>query len=218
MVYTKMTKAALKLCFEAHKEQVDKSGIPYVFHPFHVAEQVETEEEVCVALLHDVMEDSDIAVDDIRAAGMSESVVEALLLLTHDPDVEYMDYISALSGNAIARKVKLADLRHNSDLSRLDTVTDRDLERAGKYAQAIGMLQFADRYQLTVSDSAERQGKIMASLETRESAKRSVLIEDVGQPVSTVYGDLRSLQESRSFPRITALSRSTSMERATKTA
>ena len=141
MLYTPMTKAALKLCFAAHKDQLDKSGLPYVFHPFHLAEQMEAEEEVCVALLHDVMEDTDCTAEDIRAAGMSDAVLEALSLMTHDPRVPYMDYVAQLAGNPLARKVKLADLRHNSDTRRLDVVTERDLQRAAKYAQAIALLE-----------------------------------------------------------------------------
>ena len=141
MLYTPMTKAALALCYAAHKDQVDKSGLPYVFHPFHLAEQMESEKETCVALLHDVMEDSAYTAEDIRAAGMSDEVLEALALMTHDPKVPYMDYVSQLADNPLARKVKLADLRHNSDTSRLDTVSERDLERVAKYAQAVALLE-----------------------------------------------------------------------------
>ena len=141
MIYTPMTKAALALCFAAHKDQVDKSGLPYVFHPFHLAEQMESEDEVCVALLHDVMEDSGLTADDLRAKGMNETVMDALLLMTHDPAVPYMDYVKQLAPNPIARKVKLADLRHNSDPSRLERMTERDLARAAKYAQAIALLE-----------------------------------------------------------------------------
>ena len=141
MLYTPMTKAALKLCFEAHKDQVDKSGLPYVFHPFHVAEQMATEEEVCVALLHDVMEDTDYTVDDIRAAGMSDAVVEALLLMTHDSGVPYMAYVAKLAGNPIARKVKMADLEHNMDRTRIESPTDRDRQRWAKYERAYAFLR-----------------------------------------------------------------------------
>lgn len=144
MIYTRMTKAALKLCFDAHKDQVDKSGQPYVFHPFHLAEQMDTEEAVCVALLHDVIEDTDFTIDDMRDAGMNEAVLDALLLLTHDPTVEYMDYVRALSHNPLARKVKLADLKHNMDASRLDSVTEADLERKAKYKEAFVLLAKAD--------------------------------------------------------------------------
>ena len=69
MIYTEMTKKALKLCFEAHKEQIDKSGMPYVFHPFHLAEQMQDEETTIVALLHDVIEDTDYTLDDLRKMG-----------------------------------------------------------------------------------------------------------------------------------------------------
>ena len=140
MIYTPMTKAALNLCFDAHKDQVDKSGQPYVFHPFHLAEQMDTEEAVCVALLHDVIEDTDFTIDDLRIAGMNDTVLDALLLMTHDPAVEYMDYVKALSHNALARKVKLADLKHNMDESRLDSVTESDLQRIKKYQEAFSLL------------------------------------------------------------------------------
>lgn len=136
MIYTPTVKAALKLAFKAHDGQLDRSGIPYVHHPLHLAEQMETEDEIVVALLHDVMEDTDYTPDDLRAIGVSDAAMEALLLLTHDASVPYLDYVHALKDNPLARKVKLADLRHNSDLDRLDVVTERDLERLRKYLQA----------------------------------------------------------------------------------
>lgn len=141
MIYTPMTKKALKLCFEAHKEQSDKSGMPYVFHPFHLAEQMKDEETTIVALLHDVVEDSDVTIDDLRKMGFSQNVVEAIALMTHDPDIEYMDYVAKIKENPIAKAVKLADLKHNSDMKRLDTVTKRDRERAAKYKKAIKLLK-----------------------------------------------------------------------------
>jgi len=141
MLYTDMTKKALKLCFEAHKEQVDKSGMPYVFHPFHLAEQMPDEDCTIVALLHDVMEDTDYGAEDLRALGISESVLTALTLMTHDEDTPYLDYVAALKSNPIARTVKLADLRHNSDLTRLRVVTDTDLQRVEKYKKAIQLLE-----------------------------------------------------------------------------
>lgn len=141
MLYTEMTKKALRLCFDIHKDQLDKSGLPYVFHPFHLAEQMESEEGVCVALLHDVIEDGDCTPDDLRKLGFSEAVLDALTLLTHDPMVPYMDYVAAIGTNPLARQVKLADLRHNSDLTRLDAVTERDLQRVEKYKAAIALLE-----------------------------------------------------------------------------
>ena len=84
MIYTDKTKKAMKLCFEAHKDQLDKSGVPYVFHPFHVAEQMSDEATTIVALLHDVVEDTDYTLEDIAAMGFGQDVVDALSLMTHD--------------------------------------------------------------------------------------------------------------------------------------
>ena len=139
--YTECTKKALDLCFKAHKDQLDKSGLPYVFHPFHLAEQMDGEDAVCTALLHDVMEDSDYTEENLRNAGFSEEILEALKLLTHEEGVPYMEYIRKLSKNPLARAVKLADLRHNSDLNRLETITEWDLKRARKYADARAYLE-----------------------------------------------------------------------------
>ena len=140
MIYTELTKKALKLSFEAHKNQVDKSGMPYVYHPFHLAEQMETEDTVIVALLHDVVEDTDYTLDDLRAMGFSEKIIEALALMTHDKSVPYMGYVAKIKDNPIARAVKLADLKHNSDLSRLDDVDQKAVDRVNKYKEAIMVL------------------------------------------------------------------------------
>lgn len=136
-----MTKKALKFCFEAHKEQLDKSGMPYVFHPFHIADQMPDEDCTVVALLHDVMEDTEYGVEDLRVLGFSEAVLTALLLMTHDDDTPYLNYVAALKSNPIARTVKLADLKHNSDLTRLSIVTDKDVQRVEKYNKAIQLLE-----------------------------------------------------------------------------
>ena len=140
MIYTELTKKALKVSFEAHKNQVDKSGMPYVYHPFHLAEQMETEETVIVALLHDVVEDTDYTLEDIRVMGFPEQVIEALALMTHDKSVPYMDYVEKIKNNPIAKAVKLADLKHNSDLSRLDIIDEKALKRVEKYAAAMRTL------------------------------------------------------------------------------
>ena len=141
MIYTPMTKKALKLCFEAHKEQTDKSGLPYVFHPFHLAEQMTDEETVTAALLHDVVEDTPCTFDDLLEMGFPARVVDALRLLTHGMDVPYMEYVQALKNDPIARAVKLADLRHNSDLTRLDRPDEKALARAEKYRAAMALLE-----------------------------------------------------------------------------
>lgn len=140
MIYTKLTKKALKLCFEAHKDQTDKTGLPYVFHPFHLAEQMNDEYTTICALLHDVVEDTDYTIDDLKNMGFPIEVLEALKLLTHDPSVPYMDYVVALSDNEIAKSVKMADLRHNSDLTRLDVVDEWAIKRNEKYKKALEYL------------------------------------------------------------------------------
>jgi len=140
MIYTKMTKAAMRICFDAHKDQTDKSGLPYVFHPFHVAEQMDTEEEIAAALLHDVAEDTDITFDDMKRLGISDNVIRALKLLTHDEKVPYMDYVRKIAEDPLAAKVKKADLMHNSDLSRLDVQDEEAMARAEKYRQALKLL------------------------------------------------------------------------------
>lgn len=141
MLYTDLTKRALKLCFAAHRDQTDKSGLPYVFHPFHLAEQMPDELTTVVALLHDVVEDTPYTLEDLAKLGFPQKVLSSLARLTHDPSVPYLDYVAALKEDPIARQVKLADLRHNSDLTRLDHVDEKARQRAEKYAAAIRLLE-----------------------------------------------------------------------------
>lgn len=139
MIYTDLTKKALKISFSAHKDQLDKSGMSYVYHPFHLAEQMDDEYSTCVSLLHDVVEDTDTTLDDL-AKIFPKEVTDAIALMTHDDNVPYLDYVRTIKSNPIASKVKLADLKHNSDLTRLDTVDDKALERVEKYKKAIEIL------------------------------------------------------------------------------
>lgn len=141
MIYTDLTKKAIRLCFEAHKNQVDKSGLPYVLHPFHLAEQMKDELSTVAALLHDVVEDTSYTLEDLCKMGFPEAVLDALVLLTHEDNIPYLDYVARLKSNPIARAVKLADLRHNSDLTRLNHVDDRAMKRVEKYQKAIALLE-----------------------------------------------------------------------------
>lgn len=141
MIYTELTKKAMKLCFAAHKDQVDKSGMPYVFHPFHLAEQMTDELTTVTALLHDVVEDTPYTLENLREMQFPEEVLGALTLLTHDDETSYLEYVSRLKSNPIARAVKLADLRHNSDLTRLDQVNEKAQKRVEKYKKAIALLE-----------------------------------------------------------------------------
>ena len=141
MIYTPLTKKAMELAYTAHHGQVDKTGIPYIYHPIHLAEQMTSEETVCIALLHDVVEDTDITFDDLQKEGFSDEIIIALKLLTHTSGEPYMEYISKIKQNPLATEVKLADLKHISDLSRLDSVDDKALKRTEKYKKAIALLQ-----------------------------------------------------------------------------
>lgn len=118
MIYTELTVKAMKTAYDAHHGQYDKSGVPYVFHPFHVAEQMEDELSVCVALLHDVVEDTDVEFSDLEK-DFPQEIIDALKLLTHDKDEDYHKYVKALKINPVAVKVKLADIEHNMDESRI---------------------------------------------------------------------------------------------------
>ena len=120
MIYSELVNKACNIMFEAHKNDIDKGGYPYVFHPFYLATQMDDEYSTCVALLHDVIEDhGDLySFDSLTEAGFSVYVIDALKCLTHDSSIPYMDYIKHLANNQIAKKVKIADLKHNLDSSR----------------------------------------------------------------------------------------------------
>jgi len=136
MIYTNNTKKAINLLFEKQKDQRDKFGIPYIFHPYHVAEQMDDEISTTVALLHDIVEDTDTTFTDLEQMGFPQEVVDTLHLLTHKEGVDYFDYIKNIATNPIAVKVKLADLEHNMDPSRIEEPTEIDLERREKYKKA----------------------------------------------------------------------------------
>lgn len=139
MIYTENTRKAMNIAYNAHNGQMDKSGVPYIFHPIHLAEQMNTEVECIVALLHDVVEDTDITFENLEKEFPIE-VIQCLKLLTHDKSVDYIEYVKKIKDNSIARKVKLADLKHNSDRTRLLSITQKDIERYNKYQKAIQIL------------------------------------------------------------------------------
>jgi len=143
MIYTELTRKAMKIAYEAHHGQNDKSGVPYVFHPYHLAERMEDEMAVCVALLHDVVEDTSVIFDELEKE-FPQEVIDALKLLTHDEADTYFEYIAKIKVNSLATRVKLADLEHNSDAARLDGVSGISEERKAslqkRYAKAKKML------------------------------------------------------------------------------
>ncbi|MBQ9165969.1 MAG: bifunctional (p)ppGpp synthetase/guanosine-3',5'-bis(diphosphate) 3'-pyrophosphohydrolase [Oscillospiraceae bacterium] len=155
MRYTLLTQKAMQISFHAHRDQTDKGGMPYVFHPVHVAEMLETEEEICTALLHDVVEDTDWTLDDLRREGIPESVLTAIALMTHNDGTPYLTYVARLRSNPIARRVKLADLTHNSDPDRPAPNDAFSKRRRLKYAMAKAILQ-DDYYDRTMGYYCKR--------------------------------------------------------------
>lgn len=113
-----MTNKAMMVAYNAHHGQVDKCGIPYIFHPIHLAEQMDDEISCTVALLHDVVEDTEITIKDLAKLFPVE-VIDAVNLLTRNKETSYYEYIEALKSNKVAVKVKLSDLDHNLDITRM---------------------------------------------------------------------------------------------------
>jgi (p)ppGpp synthase/HD superfamily hydrolase len=139
MKYTPNINKAINIMYNAHKEQYDKGNYPYVFHPYHVAEQMNTEEEIIVALLHDVVEDTNITIEDLSKEGFNSNIIEALKLLTKKTD-NYEEYISKISTNSLAKKIKLIDLKHNMDITRIPNPQEKDYKRIEQYKKAIEIL------------------------------------------------------------------------------
>lgn len=134
-------KIAHEIAKKAHAGQVDKAGMDYIKHPEAVASFVNTTEEKATAYLHDVLEDTQITAADLLNAGIPHNVVEAAQVLTKEKYTPYFEYLSRVKENSLARTVKLADLKHNSDRSRLARITDKDLKRLEKYRKAIKFLK-----------------------------------------------------------------------------
>jgi (p)ppGpp synthase/HD superfamily hydrolase len=133
-------KLAHEIAKRAHKGQVDKAGAPYILHPETVASFVTKDDEKIVAYLHDVIEDTPCQLRDLENAGFSSEIIKAVDLLTRKTGQSYKQYLKLVKTNELARVVKLADLKHNSDLSRLTHVTENDIKRLKKYQDAIVFL------------------------------------------------------------------------------
>ncbi len=127
---------AVAIATKAHEGQVDKAGQPYITHPIRVMESCSTEEEKICAVLHDVIEDTDITLEDLRAEGFSEEILTALSLVTKKEGEDYDAFIERICVDPLAIRVKLADLKDNMNLDRLSHPTDKDRERVIKYQKA----------------------------------------------------------------------------------
>ena len=132
---------AYEIAKKAHLGQIDKAGEDYIKHPEKVASFVNSDEEKAVAYLHDVIEDTELTLEDLREYGFSEGVLKAVDVITKKKGQDYQTYLNSVKENKLARVVKLADLRHNSDLTRLIDITEKDRERKEKYQKAIDFLK-----------------------------------------------------------------------------
>ncbi len=135
---------AIELAARAHAGQRDKAGAPYILHPLRMMMGMETDEERQAAVLHDVLEDSPTTAGDLLREGFSEGVVTAVTALSRKREETYSAFIERIKGNALARKVKLADLEDNMDVRRLrraDGLTEKDLIRLKKYFRAWKVLR-----------------------------------------------------------------------------
>ena len=141
MLYTDLTKKAMMLAWDMHLMSVDKGGIPYIFHPIAVAEMMGDDEyAVCVALLHDIIEDTPMTIHQLSCMHFPIEVVNAVEAITRKSDEKYMDYLVRVKENKLASKVKLGDLAHNSDLGRLSIVDKEALSLQKRYQKAIAFL------------------------------------------------------------------------------
>ncbi len=138
---TQTLERAIAIAATAHAGQVDKGGAPYILHPLKVMLRMSTLEQRIVAVLHDVVEDCGVSLDDLRKEGFSEEVLSAIESVTKVPGESYEDFVDRAAQNPIGRVVKLADLEENSDLSRIDSPSWEDLERVEKYRRAIARLR-----------------------------------------------------------------------------
>lgn len=132
---------ALKIAVEAHAGQVDKTGKPYIFHPLRVCCRCSTDEEKMVALLHDTIEDTKITAEYLLSEGFLPYIVEAILSISRNEDETYEDFVKRTGLNPLGRTVKLHDLEDSMGISRLEQVTEKDLERLNKYIKAYRYLK-----------------------------------------------------------------------------
>lgn len=131
---------AICIATKAHSGQTDKAGKPYILHPLRLMARFSTETEMIVAVLHDVIEDSDTTCDDLKSAGFSDEVINAIGCLTKRKNENYDSFISRISGNDLARGIKIEDIKDNLDLTRLSQITEKDLRRIEKYHRALKTL------------------------------------------------------------------------------
>lgn len=140
---------AIEIAVKAHAGQKEKNGVPYVFHPLRLMLQQKTDETRIAAVLHDVVEDTDWTIDDLRKEGFPDRVLKAVESLTRSPDESYDEYLQRARSNPISIQVKMTDLKDNLNLRRIPEPGPKDFKRRGKYKKALNMLKGYSRKRST---------------------------------------------------------------------
>ena len=135
---------AVIIAAQAHQKQKDRYGVNYILHPLRVMLRFESETEMIVAILHDVIEKTEWTLKKLREQGFNDTVLKAVNLLTRQDEQPYMEYIEKLRGNRIARKVKIADIEDNMNPRRMGTLSDENLEKLARLHKAWIILKQAD--------------------------------------------------------------------------
>jgi len=131
---------AITLALKAHSGQTDKAGQAYILHPLRLMLKFQDKEEQIVAILHDVVEDSAMTLNTLKENGFSDNIISAIECLTKRDNEDYLHFVNRVKKNQLARKVKIEDIKDNMDLKRLNSITDKDLERITKYHKALNIL------------------------------------------------------------------------------
>ncbi|MFB2836490.1 GTP pyrophosphokinase [Floridanema evergladense] len=143
MMETELLDKAIALAQTAHANQVDKAGAPYIGHPLRVMNSLSTVAEKIVGVLHDSIEDSELTLKDLQNAGFPDEVIEAIEAITKKPHEDYQVYLNRVMGNALALRVKIADMLDNMDIKRIAEPTEKDWKRLRKYQEVLPKLQAA---------------------------------------------------------------------------
>ena len=138
--FDELREKAMQLCNNLHSGQKDKGGNDYTLHPMRVSDSCNSDEEKIVALLHDTIEDGGITPDYLLMQGFSHDIVDAVISVTRNKGEDYVDFIQRCRINPIGRRVKIADLKDNMDITRLKELTRKDIERLKKYHKAYKIL------------------------------------------------------------------------------
>ena len=149
---------AIKIACDVHADQRDKAGEPYILHPLRLMQRFKDKSTMIVAVLHDVVENSQHDLNFIQAQGFDKSILEAVYAITKRKNEAYKDFIERLSLNDMAVKVKIEDLKDNLDLTRLKNIVDKDLERIDKYHKALTFLKQRSVLKVGLRNESQKLG------------------------------------------------------------